>query len=204
MASVTWEVFHPEASVCVLPALCTIWKQHWESYLQVHKCYLIVPWHEKLNLRLSGESRLKKAEATQPLRAKHAEFEQKHTFSLQSALCEHWGEYAELGSMCTDNSPTLLSPFFYPPAGQCLVIITSATQSLFVSPERQWCLKNTSPETDDPSVGGAPRWRKRKTVKSAGFWLSQTSVPILVLLCTICETFIASPSLSLLSAKWNR
>lgn len=136
MASVTWEVFHPEARVCVLPALCTIWKQHWESYLQVHKCYLIVPWHEKLNLRLSGESRLKKAEATQPLRAKHAEFEQKHTFCLQSALCEHWGEYAELGSMCTDNSPTLLSPF-YPPAGPCLVIITSATQSLFVSPERQ-------------------------------------------------------------------
>lgn len=43
MASVTWEVFRPEARVCVLPALCTIWKQHWESYLQVHKYNLIAP-----------------------------------------------------------------------------------------------------------------------------------------------------------------
>lgn len=59
MASMTWELFHPEAKVGVLPAFRTIWNDHWESSLQVHKRYLIVPWHERLNLRLSGESRLK-------------------------------------------------------------------------------------------------------------------------------------------------
>lgn len=49
--------------------------------MQAHKCYLIVAWHEKLNLRLSGKSILK-AEATWPKRAKHAEFEQKYTFYM--------------------------------------------------------------------------------------------------------------------------
>lgn len=70
MTFVTREVFHAEARVRVLAALCTMWEQRWDSHLQVHKCYLLVPRHECLNLRFSGENRLKKTEATRPIKGK--------------------------------------------------------------------------------------------------------------------------------------
>lgn len=61
MASVTWEVLHPEARVQVLPVSTTIWKQHWEPHLLVTDI-TTDQWHERLiwGLLETGDQRLRK------------------------------------------------------------------------------------------------------------------------------------------------